>query len=79
MRSFIIPDNVIVQSCREFAKQYENKFNSLQCSILRSEGFHPDNPPHICEPLTCKAVEFSINFISTLRKGPKQEERITSG
>jgi C_GCAxxG_C_C family probable redox protein len=73
-----IPDNIIIQSCREFAKQFENEFNSLQCSILRPEGFHPDNPPHICEPLTCKAVEFSIKFISTLREGPKQEERIIS-
>lgn len=74
-----IPDNIIVQSCREFAKQFENEFNSLQCSILRPEGFYPDNPPHICEPLTCKAVEFSIKFISTLRECPKQEKRITSG
>ncbi len=69
-----IPHNIIVQSCREFAKQFENKFNSLQCSILRPEGFHSDNPPHICEPLTCKAVEFSIKFISTLREGPKHSE-----
>ena len=75
-REHIIPDNIIVQSCREFAMQFENEFHSLQCSILRPEGFHPDNPPHICEPLTCKAVEFSIKFISTLREDPKQEERI---
>jgi C_GCAxxG_C_C family probable redox protein len=61
-----IPDNIIVNSCREFAKQFEHKFNSLQCSILRPEGFHRDNPPHICESLTCKAVDFSINFVSTL-------------
>ena len=72
-----IPDNIIVDSCREFTKQFENKFNSLQCSILRPEGFHPDNPPHICEPITCQGVEFSINFILTLREGSKQEERIT--
>ena len=67
-----IPDNIIVDSCREFANQFENKFKSLQCSILRPEGFHPDNPPHLCEPLTCKAVEFSINFISALRERLKQ-------
>ena len=67
-----IPDNIIVDSCREFANQFENEFNSLQCSILRPEGFHPDNPPHLCEPLTCKAVEFSINFISALRERLKQ-------
>ena len=67
-----IPDNIIVDSCREFANQFENKFKSLQCSILRPEGFHPDNPTHLCEPLTCKAVEFSINFISALRERLKQ-------
>ena len=73
-----IPDNVIVDSCREFAKQFEHKFNSLQCSILRPEGFHRDNPPHICEPITCKAVNFSIKFVVTLRQGSKQNRRITT-
>ncbi|WP_457570976.1 C-GCAxxG-C-C family (seleno)protein [Desulfovulcanus sp.] len=67
-----IPDNIIVDYCREFANQFENEFKSLQCSILRPESFHPDNLPHLCEPLTCKAVEFSINFISALRERLKQ-------
>jgi len=71
-----IPDNTIVDSCRKFAKQFEHKFNSLQCSILRPEGFHPDNPPHMCEMITCQAVEFSINYISNLREWSKQEEQI---
>ncbi len=63
-----IPDHAIVNSCKKFAGQFENRFNSLQCSILRPEGFTPDNPSHMCEPITCQAVEFSINFISTLRE-----------
>ena len=74
-----IPDNTIVQSCREFANQFEKEFGSLQCSILRPEGFHPDNPPHICEPLTCRAVGFSVTYISALGEGPKQEARTSSG
>ncbi len=61
-----VPDDVIVASCKEFARQFENRFNSLQCSILRPEGFKPDNPPHMCEPITCQAVEFSINFFAGL-------------
>jgi len=74
-----IPDNAIVQCCSEFAKQFENEFGSLQCSVLRPEGFHPDNPSHICEPLTCRAVEFSIRYISALGEGSKQEGLISSG
>lgn len=67
-----IPDNIVVNSCRDYAKQFKNKFSSLQCSILRPEGFHPDNPPHICESITCQAIEFSIDFIATLREDSKQ-------
>lgn len=59
-------DDRIIQTCRDFAVQFESRFGSLQCSVLRPQGFHPDNPPHICEPFTCKAVEFSIDFISAL-------------
>jgi len=69
-----IPDNAIVNSCKEFAEQFENRFNSLQCSILRPEGFHLDNPPHMCETPTCQAVEFSINFISTLKERAEYKE-----
>lgn len=67
-----LPDNIIVTSCKEFANQFVYKFKSLQCNILRPEGFHPNNPPHICEPITCQAVEFSITFISTFRKNLKK-------
>jgi len=61
-----VPDNMIVQSCNKFAKQYEKEFKSLQCSELRPEGFKEDNPPHICEPLTRDAVKFTIKFIKKL-------------
>ena len=56
----------IVLLCNKFASQYESKFKSLQCSVLRPEGFNKNNPPHICEPLTCNAVEFAINFIEQI-------------
>ena len=54
----------IVLYCNEFARQFETVFKSLQCSTLRPEGFHIDNAPHLCEPLTRDSVKFSIDFIS---------------
>mgnify|MGYP000350119222 CR=1 FL=1 len=62
-----IPKDDIILYCNEFAKQFEEKFNSLQCSILRPEGFHSNNPLHLCEPLTCNTLEFSIEYISKLK------------
>lgn len=53
----------IVESCYDFAEQFEAEFGSLICSKLRPEGFKPDNPPHLCEGLSKKAVEFAVNFI----------------
>jgi len=52
--------------CKEFANAFENQFSSLQCSKLRPEGFSEDNPPHICEHLTCKAIEFNIDFLNNI-------------
>lgn len=57
----------IVMYCNEFTRQFEQKFTSIQCAELRPQGFHPDNPPHLCEPLTCKSLEFSIDYISKLK------------
>jgi hypothetical protein len=59
-----INDDQIVASCNEFAKQFENRFQSILCKMLRSEGFHQDNPPHLCEELTCEAVTFNVGFIA---------------
>ncbi len=70
-REKLIPDDSIVKSCKDYAGQFEKRFNSLQCSVIRPEGFNPNNPPHLCEPITCQAIEFSINFISNLLEGDK--------
>jgi C_GCAxxG_C_C family probable redox protein len=59
-----IPDDKIVDSCNEFAQQFENRFQTLLCKVLRPEGFHQDNPPHLCEELTCEAVMFNVGFIN---------------
>ena len=54
----------IVDACQDFARGFEDRFGSLSCKVLRPEGFRPDNPPHICEPLTCEAVLFSAGFVA---------------
>ena len=59
-----ISDDEIVDSCNEYAKQFENRFQTLLCKVLRPEGFHEDNPPHLCEDLTCEAVLFNVDFIA---------------
>lgn len=58
-----ISDARIVEACRLFAQQFEQQFSSLLCRDLRPEGFHPDNPPHLCEALTCDAVRWNIEFV----------------
>jgi C_GCAxxG_C_C family probable redox protein len=65
-RAINMKEDVIVDTCREFAQEFEIKFKSLECRFLRPEGFHPDNPPHICGQITCEAINFSINFIAKL-------------
>jgi len=59
-----VPNETIVAQCREFAHQFETQFHSLSCRTLRPEGFSADNPPHLCEKLTCSALEFTSNFVS---------------
>jgi len=60
-----IPDRSIVELCSTYARAFEDRFQTLLCRELRPEGFHPDNPPHLCEELTCQAVAFNVSFISS--------------
>ena len=53
-----------VALCYEFASSFESRFGSLRCSELRPVGFSSDNPPHLCEELTCSAIAFSAEFIA---------------
>ena len=57
----------ITSLCYEYAKAFEQKFGSLRCYNLRPNGFTPDDPPHLCENLTCEAVEFAYYFIKAKR------------
>ena len=55
-------DQEIVELCYRYAKSFEDQFSSLLCRELRPEGFAPDQPPHLCEGLSCRSVEFSAAF-----------------
>ena len=56
-------DEQITSFCYEYAKSFEQKFSSLRCYDLRPTGFSPNDPPHMCEKLTCEAVDFAYHFI----------------
>ena len=58
----------IVKMCNEFAKRFENEFGSLDCRVLRPQGFNPDNPPHLCEEITKKAIMFTMSYLNSLNK-----------
>lgn len=53
----------IVQACYDYAESFQQKFGSLRCSELRPTGFTPNDPPHMCEELTCEAINFAYHFI----------------
>jgi cyclic pyranopterin phosphate synthase len=58
-----LEDDAVVELCYNFAQAFESRFGSLLCRELRPEGFSPDNPPHLCEDLTRKAILFDIGFM----------------
>ena len=52
--------------CREYAREFEGRFGSLLCSVLRPEGFKPENPLHPCEGLICEGAAFAWTFMDEL-------------
>jgi len=54
----------IADVCHRYCNEFQKVFGSLLCKELRPQGFSPNNPPHLCENLTQKAVMFSAKFIS---------------
>jgi C_GCAxxG_C_C family probable redox protein len=55
----------IVNRCNDFAKGFEDEFGSLNCRDLRPEGFKPENPPHLCEEITKKAIMFTLIYLNS--------------
>jgi Putative redox-active protein (C_GCAxxG_C_C) len=64
-----LPDREIISMCKQFAAAFESSFGSLGCAVLRPAGFAPDNPPHLCEELTRRAVAFSYDFLGGAQNG----------
>ncbi|HWR41336.1 MAG TPA: C-GCAxxG-C-C family protein [Patescibacteria group bacterium] len=58
------------QLCRDFCQDFQARLGSLICTELRPQGFSPDNPPHLCEKLSCQALTLAHNFIA--RNFPSQ-------
>lgn len=59
---------LVIDACRAFAGKFEARFGSLLCSKLRPEGFGRENPPHLCEGITCDAIEFAALYVANLPK-----------
>jgi hypothetical protein len=61
-----LPDEEVIDWCREFARRFEERFGTLLCRQLRPEGFGPHNPGHPCEPLTVQSIGFAVAFIESI-------------
>ena len=55
-----------VKACYNFAEAFEQRFGSLRCRELRPGGFNENDPPHLCEKLSCDTIEFSYNYILSI-------------
>lgn len=55
-------------ACYHFAAAFEETFGSLQCRELRPTGFSENDPPHMCEGLTCEGIGFAYQYILGFRK-----------
>lgn len=73
-----LSNSQIVKHCYAYAKAFEAHFKSLSCKTLRPQGFHPTNPPHLCESLTINAIEFTIDFLHThiFKNNTRYKEKI---
>ncbi len=49
-------------TCRSYAQNFEARFGSLLCRVLRPRGFTEDQPPHLCEGLTLEAALWAVEW-----------------
>lgn len=59
-------EDEIISACYNFASAFDRTFGSLRCLELRPTGFSESDPPHMCEELTCKGIEFAYQYILTI-------------
>ena len=55
-----------VAACYSYAEAFDSHFGSLRCYDLRPTGFTSNDPPHMCEKLTCRAIEFAYQYIKEI-------------
>ena len=65
----------IVDLCARFATQFAERFTSLACKDLRPGGIHPNDPPHLCEPLTVDAISFLSDFLEEMTHSTEPNRR----
>jgi hypothetical protein len=58
-----VPASEIAALSGAFARDFSAKFGGLLCSDLRPGGFNADDPPHLCEALSCQAATFAANYL----------------
>ncbi len=63
-----LEDHLVIDACRDFTGKFEARFSSLLCRVLRPEGFGSENPPHLCEEITCDSIEFAVLYVINLLK-----------
>ena len=56
-------EDEIVFACYNFASAFDKTFGSLRCLELRPSGFSENDPPHMCENLTCTAIILAYQYI----------------
>ena len=61
-------EDEIVSACYNFAADFDRTFGSLRCFELRPTGFSKNDPPHMCEKLTCNGIEFAYQYILKIIK-----------
>lgn len=61
-------EDEIVSACYDFASAFDREFGSLRCFELRPTGFSENDPPHMCETLTCNGIEFAYQYVSGITR-----------
>jgi C_GCAxxG_C_C family probable redox protein len=61
------------QLCRAYAEQFENRFGSLLCGVLRPEAKSAArDPEHACEELKIQAILMDLDFLNRNELGGTQ-------
>lgn len=64
-------DAEIAALCYQYAEVFSAEFGSMLCFDLRPGGFSEYDPPHACEELTARTIEFAYSFIKGINAGKR--------